>query len=108
HHVDAVPGLPTLRRGIGLAGGNVHAFGEQLDVVDEIFHPGLHAFPRRWSHLVVLDNDGTGIVAQPLHTLANDSITLAHFRNAAEITVVAIAVDPDGDVERSEEHTSEL
>src|SRR5690606_23890881 len=99
HHVDAELALRMLHRGIGLTGGNVHALGEQLEVVDEIFHTGLHAFPRRWGHLVVLDNDGTGIVAQPFHTLANDSITLAHFRNAAEITVVAIAVDPDGDVE---------
>src|SRR5690606_33476307 len=85
HHVDAELALGMLYSCIRFSGRHVHAFGEQLEMVDEIFHAKLHAFPGRRRHFVVVDDDGAGIVAQPLDTLTNDAIALAHFPNAAQV-----------------------
>src|SRR5690606_32869258 len=85
--------------GVGFAGRHVHAFGKELEVVDQVFHAGLHALALRRRDLVVVDDDGTRIVAQPFHALANDAIAFAHLGNAHHVAVVAIAVHAYRDVE---------
>src|SRR5690606_19628715 len=99
NHVDAEFALGVLDPRINLAGRDVHAFGEQLEVVDEVFHTRLHAFARRRSDLVVVDDDGAGVVAQPLDALADDAIAFTHFGHTAQIAVVAVAVHAHGHVE---------
>src|SRR5690606_37702165 len=63
------------------------------------FHAGLHALATGRCHLVVVDNDRTRVIAQPLDTLANDAVAFAHFGNAHQIAVVAVAIRTHGNVE---------
>src|SRR5690606_8588975 len=98
-HVDAELALGMLHRCVGFTLGNVHAFGEQLEVADQVFHARLHAFARWRSDLVVVDDDGTRVVAQPFNALPNDAIAFTHFSDTAQIAVVAIAVRADRHVE---------
>ncbi len=42
--VNAELALGVLHRRIGFAFGHVEAFGEEFEVVDEVFHARLHAF----------------------------------------------------------------
>ena len=85
--------------GVGFAFGNVHAFGKQFEVVNQVFHTLLHfgAFGR--GDFVVVGDDGQARVrTQPVGALFDDADGLAHFGHAAEIAVVAVAVHADGDV----------
>jgi hypothetical protein len=72
---------------------------EQLEVVDQLLHVALHLDARRRRDLVVVDDDRTGVLAQPIDALLDDPVRLAHFLDAHEVPVVGIAVDPDRDVE---------
>ena len=78
-------------RGISLAGRHVETFGEQLEMVDQLFHVGLHGFARRCGDLVVVGDDRAGIGAQPLHALHDDAVGLAHLGHAHQVAVVAVA-----------------
>ena len=77
----------------------MHAFGEQLEVVDQLFHVLLHRNTRRRRHLVALAHHRAGILAQPFNALLDDAVGLAHFLDAHEVAVVAIAIDADRYVE---------
>ena len=84
---------------VGFAFGNVHAFGKQFEMVNQVFHALFHfgAFGR--GDFVVVGNHGqAGVRTQPVGALFDDTDGLAHFRHAAEIAVVAVAVHADGDV----------
>ena len=67
--------------------------------MNQLFHVGLHVHTRRRRHLVVIGDHRARVFAQPLDALANDAIALAHFFHAHQITVVAIAVHANRDVE---------
>ena len=85
--------------GVSLTLGNVHTLGKEFEMVNQVFHACFHfsAFGR--GEFVVCGNDRSGIDAQPVNTLFDDAYGLAHFFHAAEVAVVAVAVDADGDVE---------
>src|SRR5690242_7864191 len=91
--------LGRLDRAIGFAGRHAIAFGEQLEVMDERFHALLHHLAMGRHDLVVVEDHRAGIGAQPFHALADDAVGLAHLLHAAQVAVVAVAVDADGDVE---------
>ncbi|OIQ68002.1 hypothetical protein GALL_504100 [mine drainage metagenome] len=88
-----------LDSGVGLTFGHAHAFAEQLEVVNQRFHAGLHLFPRRRRHLVVFGDHRAGIRAQPVRALFDDAVGLAHLFHADKIAVVAVAVLADRNVE---------
>ena len=88
-----------LHRRIRLAFRHMHALGEQLEVVDQLFHVRLHADPRRRRDLVIFDNHRTGVFLQPGHALLNDAVALAHFFHAHQITVVTVAGATDRNLE---------
>jgi hypothetical protein len=67
--IDAELALRDARPRHSLARRHVHAFGEQLEVVDQLFHVGLHRLARRRRHLVVVGDHRTGILAQPVDAL---------------------------------------
>src|SRR5258708_2172889 len=65
------------------------------------FHRALHLAPARWKDLVVLDRDRPLPVgcAQFCNALLHDAHGLAHFFHANQVTVVAVAVLADRNVE---------
>ena len=85
--------------GIGFALGYVHAFSEEFEVVDQIFHAEFHFGALGRGDFVVVGNHRAGIDAQPVGALFDDAGGLAHFVDTAQVAVVAVAVDADGNVE---------
>ncbi|MCY1562549.1 hypothetical protein D9M68_999650 [compost metagenome] len=55
-----------LDRGVGLALRHMEAFSEQLEVVYQLFHVGLHGLTGGRRHLVVVGDHRAGVGAQPL------------------------------------------
>src|SRR6478609_9100083 len=53
HQIDAELALRMLDGGIRLALGHMEAFGEELEMVDQLLHVRLHRFARGRRHLVV-------------------------------------------------------
>ena len=49
--------------------------------------------------LVIVDHHRPGILLQPVDALLDDAIRLAHFLDAHEIAIVAVAIHADRDVE---------
>ena len=86
-------------RGIRLAFGHMESFGEEFEMVDQLFHVGLHAFTARRSHFVVVGDHRARVDAQPIDTLFDDAVGLAHFFDAHQIAVVAVAGFADRDIE---------
>src|SRR5690606_40924367 len=74
-HIDAELALGVFDAGVGLSCRHMHAFGKQLEVVDKVFHAGLHAFAAGRCNLVVVDDDRAGVVAQPLDALRSEEHT---------------------------------
>ena len=97
--VDAELALGMLDSGVSLAFGHMETFGEQLEVMDQLFHVRLHRLTVRRSHLVVAGDDRAGVDAQPVNALLDDAVGLAHFGNANQVAVIAIAGLADGHVE---------
>ena len=85
--------------GVGLTLGNVHTLGKEFEMVNQVFHACFHfsAFGR--GEFVVCGDNRAGIDSQPVGTLFDDAYGLAHFFHAAEVAVVAVAVDADGNIE---------
>jgi hypothetical protein len=71
--------------------------GVEQEVVDESLHVLLHCGARRRGDLVVLNLDGTS--GHLVQALVDDAERLAELLHAAEVTVVAVTVDTNGDVE---------
>src|SRR5688572_16488179 len=103
HQIDAELALWVLDGGIRLAFRHVEAFGEELEMVDQLLHVRLHRFARRRCDLVVAGDHRAGVDAQPGRALLDDLVGLAHFFHAHEVAVVAVAGLAD---RSSEEHTS--
>ena len=82
---------------IGLTRGNGVTLRVEQEVVDESLHVLLHCGAGRRGDLVVLDLDGTS--GHLVQALVDDAERLAELLHAAEVTVVAVTVDADGDVE---------
>src|SRR5258708_8540237 len=99
HEEDAELALRVLDGAVHLARRDVHAFAEELEVVDQLFHALLHLDARGRRHLVVRGDHRAGVLAQPVDALLDDAVGLAHLVHAHEIAVVAIAVGADRDVE---------
>ena len=59
--VDAELALRMLDRGVGLARRHVETFGEELEVVDQLFHVGLHGHAGGRRDLVVVRDHRAGI-----------------------------------------------
>src|SRR5437660_5188244 len=97
--IDAELALRRLDRSVDLAFGNMHALGDELEVVDELLHPELHLLARRRRDLVVVDHHRPGVLAQPVDALSYDAIGLAELLDAHEVAVVAVAVLAHRDVE---------
>src|SRR3546814_12128826 len=51
------------------------------------------------SDLVVVGNHRTWVLAQPFYALLDDAVALAHFLDTHEITIVAVAIDADRNIE---------
>ena len=65
HRINTKLALRMLDRCIHLSRGYMHALGEQLEVVNQLFHVALHPFSGRGRHLVIARNDRTRIFPQP-------------------------------------------
>ena len=89
--------LGGLDGAVCLSGRNCVTLGVEQEVVDESLHVLLHGSARRRSDLVVLDLDGAS--GHLVQALVDDAERLAELLHAAEVTVVAVTVDADGDVE---------
>ena len=88
-----------LNGGVRFAWRHMHAFGEELEVMNQLFHVGLHRFAVGRCHLVVVGDDRAGIDLQPGDTLLDDAVRLPHFFHAHQVAVVAVAVDANGNIE---------
>ena len=94
---DAHLALGRLDGAICLAGGDGVALCEEEEVMDEGLHVLLHGGAGRGRDLVVLDADGAR--RHLVEALVDDAERLAELLHAAEVAVVAVAVDADGHVE---------
>lgn len=82
---------------VRLTRGNGVALGEQKEVVNESFHVLLHGGTRGRGDLVILDANGAG--RHLVQALVDDTKGLAELLHTAEITIIAVAVDTNRDVE---------
>ena len=89
--------LGGLNGGVRLTRGHGVTLSEEEEVVDQSLHVLLHGGTRRRADLVVLDLDGTS--GHLVQALVDDAQGLAELLHTAEVTVVAVAVDTDRDVE---------
>uniref|UniRef100_A0A0N4ZLE3 NAD-specific glutamate dehydrogenase n=1 Tax=Parastrongyloides trichosuri TaxID=131310 RepID=A0A0N4ZLE3_PARTI len=97
--VAAELALGRLDRGVGFTCRHLVALTEELEVMDQRFHVGLHGGALGRSDLEVLDHDQAGVGLQPCHALLDDAVGFAHFGDADQVTVVAVAVVAQRDVE---------
>jgi hypothetical protein len=89
--------LGRLDGAVCLTRRNGVALGVEQEVVDESLHVLLHCGARRRGDLVVLDLDGTS--RHLVQALVDNAEGLAELLHAAEVTVVAVTVDTNRDVE---------
>jgi hypothetical protein len=89
--------LRSLDGGVSLTRRNGVTLGVEKEVVDKGLHVFLHSSTRRGHDLVVLDADGAG--RHLIQALVNDAEGLAKLLHAAEVAVIAVAVDTDRDIE---------
>src|SRR3954454_12784525 len=84
HQVDTELALRRLDRGVDFPGGNVKAFGIELEVMDQRLHRTLHLTAPWRNDLVVLDHDRSLTLrgAQLLDALLYYPHGLAHFLHA--------------------------
>lgn len=89
--------LRGLDGGVCLTRRNGVTLGEEQEVVNQSLHVLLHGGTRRRGDLVVLDFDGTS--GHLVQALVNDAEGLTEFLHTAEVSVVAVTVHTDGDIE---------
>src|SRR6266567_7436935 len=99
--IDPELALRRLDRGVDLAGRDVEALSVQFEMMDQGFHRALHlAAPRRHDLVVRIHHGPLPLRrAQLLQTLFHDPHRLAHFFHADAVTVVAVAVLADRNIE---------
>ena len=84
--------------GVGFAFGHMKAFGEKLEVMDQLFHVRLHRLAVGRCHLVVAGDDRSGVDTQPVDALLDDAVGLPHLFDAHQVAVVAVAGLANGHV----------
>ena len=89
--------LGGLDGAVGLTRRNGVTLGVEQEVVDESLHVLLHCGAGRRRDLVVLDLDGAS--GHLVQALVDDTKGLTELLHAAEVTVVAVTVDTNGNVE---------
>ncbi len=99
HQIDAELALRRFDGGVRVAGRHAVALGEELEVMNQRFHVALHLLTARRANLAVVDHHRARIGPQPRHALLDDAVRLAHLFDAHEVTVVAVAVHADRNVE---------
>ena len=95
--IDAHLALGGLDSRVGVTGRHGVALGVEQEVVDEGLHVLLHGGAGRGRDLVVLDADGAG--GHLIEALVDDAERLTELLHAAQVAVVAVAVDTHGHVE---------
>ena len=95
--IDAELALGALGRDIDLAGGDVEALGEQLEVMDQRFHRLLHLGALGREHLAV--ERGDRAFRHVVEALLHDPRRLADLLDPDHEPVVAIALGADRNVE---------
>jgi hypothetical protein len=88
--------LGGLDGAVGLTRGNGVTLGIEQEVVDKSLHVLLHCGTGRRGDLVVLDLDGAS--GHLVQALVDDAERLAELLHAAEVAVVAVTVDANGNV----------
>ena len=83
HEVDAELALGGLDSGVGGAGGDREALREELEVVNERLHGGLHLSPAGGHALGVVCPHVTS--RHLIETLLDDAETLPHLRHPYEV-----------------------
>ena len=94
--VHAHLALGRLDGGICLAGRDAVALGVEQEVVDKGFHVFFHGSPGWGGDLIVLNAHGAR--RHFVQALVNDAQALTELLHAAQVAVVAIAVNANGDV----------
>jgi hypothetical protein len=89
--------LGGLNGGVGLTRRDGVSLGEEKEVVDQSLHILLHGGTGRGRDLVVFDTDRTS--GHLVQALVNDAQGLAELLHTAKVTVVAVTVDTNGNVE---------
>lgn len=89
--------LRGLDGAVGLSRRDGVTLGVEQEVVDESLHVLLHGGTGRRGDLVVLDLDGAS--GHLVQALVDDAEGLTEFLHTTEVTVVAVTVDADGNVE---------
>src|SRR5690606_31040244 len=84
---------------IRLTSRHMKALSKQLEVMDHGLHVTLHLLTQRRRNLVIVGNNRTWVLTQPIHALFNDAVGLAHLLYTHQISVIAITVDADRDIE---------
>ena len=97
HQKHAHLALGRFNSRVRLARGDRIALRKEQKVVNKGLHIFLHRGARRGRDLVVLDADGAR--GHLIEALVDDAEGLAELLHAAEVAVVAVAVDADGHVE---------
>src|SRR5690606_31776396 len=99
--IDAELALRRLDTRVDLAGWHPMTFGVQLEVMDQSFHRTLHLGALRRNDLLVIGNVRARAFwrTQLLARLLHDLYGFTHFEHADQITIIAVAVLADGDVE---------
>ena len=88
--------LGSLNGRVGLTRGNGVTLGEKQEVMDQSLHVLLHGSTGRGHDLIVLDTNGTS--GHLVQALLDNSERLAELLHAAQVTVVAVTVDTNGDI----------
>jgi len=96
-HIHAHLSLRSLDRRVGVTRGHSVSLGEQQEVVDQGLHVLLHGSTGRRGDLVVLDLQRTR--GHLVEALVDDPERLTELLQAAQVSVIAVAVDTDGNIE---------
>ena len=97
HDKDTHFALWRFDRAVSFSRRNRVTFCEEQEVMDEGLHIFLHRRTGRRGDFVVFDADGAG--GHLVQALVDDAEGLAELFHAAEVAVVAVAVDAHGHVE---------
>ena len=68
-------------------------------MVNQLFHVGFHTFTRRRCHLVVFGDHRARILAQPINTLLDSTVRLAHSLPTHQVAIIAITIDTNRHIE---------
>ena len=101
NQVDAKLAFRVFDGSIHLTRRQAVTFREQFEMVDQRLHVVLHGCAPGRDQFVVVDDDRARVVAQPVHTLPDNGIGLAHLFHPHQIAIVTVSVlaDRDGKIQ---------